>query len=100
MRPTAIGSGVLAGALAVLGIQQGLTARHAYSDADAMVGPGAEFLPGSDPARYRDLVRDGDAAKRNAYVSAGAAAAFAAAAGVLGWKSVDHAPAPALALRF
>jgi hypothetical protein len=100
MRPTAIGSGVLAGAFVVLAFQQGAASRSAYADADAMVGPDAQLLPGADPARYRDLKSDGDAAKRNAYISAGTAAAFAAVAGVLGWKSIDRPAEPALAFRF
>jgi hypothetical protein len=44
-------------------------------------------------------MEDGDDAKRNAYVSAGAAVVFAAAAGVLGWKSMDP-PGPTLAFHF
>jgi hypothetical protein len=100
MRPAAIGSGVVAGVLGTLAVQQAIAARSAYSDADAMVGPGGTFVAGSDPARYRELRSDGDGAKRNAYLSAGAAAAFAAAAGVLGWKSVDRTAEPVVALRF
>jgi len=100
MRPTAIGSGVVAGALAALAVQQGFAARKAYADADAMVGAGGALVPGSDPARYRSLRTNGDAARLNAYVSAGAAVAFAAAAGVLGWRSMDRAAEPALAFRF
>ncbi|HEY6097819.1 MAG TPA: hypothetical protein VIW03_00220 [Anaeromyxobacter sp.] len=100
MRPAAIGSGIAAGAFAALAIQQVFASRSAYSDADAMVGPGGTLVPGSDPARYRSLRSDGDAAKRNAYVSAGAAVAFAAAAGVLGWRSMGRPAEPALAFRF
>ena len=94
---TAVGVSILTGFL-VLAIQQGFSARSAYADADAMASGGA-LLPGSDPARYHGLVDDGDAAKRNAYVSAGLAVAFGAAAGYLGWRSVDR-PGPALAFRF
>jgi hypothetical protein len=100
MRPTAIGAGVAAGLLAALAIQQGFASRSAYADADAMVGSGGMLVPGSDPARYRSLRADGDAAKRNMYLSAGAAAVFGAAAGFLGWKSMDRTPGPAVALRF
>ncbi|HET8540517.1 MAG TPA: PEGA domain-containing protein, partial [Anaeromyxobacter sp.] len=99
MRPAAYVGGAVAGGFLILAIQQGLTASSAYSDADAMVAPDGTLLPGSDPARYRALMDDGDVAKRNAYVSAGAAVVFAAAAGYLGWKSMDR-PGPALALRF
>ncbi len=100
MRPAAYGAGAVAGGFLLLAIQQGLAARSAYADADAMVGPDAIYLPGSDPARHGALIDDGNAARRNAYVSAGATAAFAAAAGVLGWKSLDRGPGPELAFRF
>jgi hypothetical protein len=99
MRPAAWGAGAAAVGLIVLSIQQGLSARSAYADADAMVGSDGALVPGSDPARYQGLVDDGDAAKRNAYISAGVATAFAAAAAVLGWKSAER-PDPALAFRF
>ncbi len=100
VRPAAIGSGIVAGAFVALALQQASASRSAYADADAMVGPDAQLVPGADPARYRDLRDDGDSAKRNTYVSAGAAVVFAAAAGFLGWKSFDHAAEPALAFRF
>jgi hypothetical protein len=99
MRPAAIGSGVLALGFGALSVQQGLAASGAYDDANAMLGPGGVLLPGSDPARYQDLLDQGDAAKRNAYVSAGATVVFAVAAGVLGWMSRDGRP-PELAIRF
>jgi hypothetical protein len=87
LRRAAIGSAIVASGFAVLGVQQALAARNAYADADGMV-EGGVFPAGSSVARYHALVDDGDAAKRNAYVSAGAAVVFAATAGVLGWKSV------------
>jgi hypothetical protein len=96
LRPAAYGAGAVAGGLLVLAIQQGLAARSAYSDADALVRGDGALL---SSARYHALVDDGNAARRNAYVSAGLAVAFGAAAGYLGWKSVDHS-GPALALRF
>jgi hypothetical protein len=62
---------------------------------------GGVFKPGADQARYHALRGDADAARRNAYVSAGLAAAFTAAAGVLGWMSWDRPPDPAaVAFRF
>jgi hypothetical protein len=100
MRPAAWGAGALAGGFLVLAIQQGFAARGAYSDADAMVGSGGTLVPGSDPDRYRALMEDGDGARRNAYVSAGAAVVLGAAAGYLGWKSVGRQPGPALAFSF
>lgn len=100
MRPAAISSGGLALALGALAVQQGLSSSSAHDRADAMLGTGGVLRPGSDPSRYRDLRADGDAAARNAYVSAGVAVAFAATAGVLGWRSWGAAAPPALALRF
>jgi hypothetical protein len=101
LRPAAYGSALLAGVFTGLAIQQGLTARQASADAAGMVGPGGSLAPGSDPTRYAGLRSDARAATRNTYLSAGAAAAFAATAGLLGW--VSRAPAgeqPAVALRF
>jgi hypothetical protein len=99
LRRAALAAGLAAGGCAALAVQQGLAARGAYADADAMVA-GDVFVPGSDPARYRELRGEGDAARRNAYLSAGVAAAFGAAAGVLGWRSVERPAAPVLAVRF
>jgi hypothetical protein len=80
-------SGGLALGFAGLATQQGFAAASAGSDADAMLGSGGVLRPGSDPGRYRDLRDRADASSRNAYLSAGAAAVFAATAGVLGWSS-------------
>jgi hypothetical protein len=101
MRPAALASGGLALGLAGLALQQRLSSSRAHDRADAMLGPGGALVPGSDPSRYRALRADGDAAARNAYVSAGVAVALAATAGVLGWRSWGAAAAPpTLALRF
>jgi hypothetical protein len=100
MRPAAYGSAILFGLFTGVTIHQGLTARQASADADAMVGPGGVLAPGSSAARYNDLRDDSRVASRNAYVSAGAAIVFAATAGVLGWRSRAPAGEPALALRF
>jgi hypothetical protein len=100
MRPAAYGSAILFGLFTGVAIHQGLTARQASADADAMVGPGGVLAAGSSPARYDDLRDESRIAARNAYVSAGAAVVFAATAGVLGWKSRAAAREPALALRF
>jgi hypothetical protein len=64
-----------------------------------MVGSDGSLVAGSDPARYDDLVRRGDAAARNAWISAGVSAALAVTAGVLGLRS-PGTPPDALALRF
>jgi hypothetical protein len=107
LRRATIGSAVVAAGLAGLAVQQAVSARTAYADADAMLAGGV-FRPGTsaaDVSRYHALRDDGDGARRNAYLSAGAAAAFAAAAGFLGWRSMDRPPPglagePTLALRF
>lgn len=98
-RPTAIGSGVAAIALAALAVQQGMAASSASSEADAMVD-GDVFRPGADRTRYAQLRADADGARRNTYVSAGFAAAFATAAGVLGWMSWDRSPDPGTLVAF
>jgi hypothetical protein len=100
MRPVAIGAGVLAVGLTGVAVHQGLAASSAYGDADRMVGADGLVRPGLDPARYYALRDDGDRARRNALVSAGVAAAFAATAGALGWISWGAGAEPALALRF
>ncbi len=100
MRPTAIAAGVLAGGLAGLSLQQALASGKAYDDARALSPDGVAFASLSDSARYDALIERGDTAKRNSYVSAGAAAALAAAAGVLGFMSRDRAPGGTIALRF
>jgi hypothetical protein len=102
MRPAAIGGGVVALGLAGLAIHQGRTASTAYSDASALVLPDGNLRNAADRPRYYALRSDGDAATRNMYVSAGAAAILAGTAAVLGWRSFDVAPAgpAALALSF
>jgi hypothetical protein len=92
-------SGGLALGFAGLATQQGLASASAGSDADAMLGSGGVLRPGSDPGRYRDLRDRADSSSRNAYLSAGAAAVFAATAGVLGWSSWQRDPGPP-AVRF
>jgi hypothetical protein len=92
-------SGGLALGFAGLATQQGFAAASAGSDADAMLGSGGVLRPGSDPGRYRDLRDRADSTSRNAYLSAGAAAVFAATAGVLGWSSWQRDPGPP-AVRF
>jgi hypothetical protein len=101
LRPAAYGAGAGALAFAAVAVQQALVASRARDDASAMVD-GGSLVPGSDPAHYRELVAKGDAAARNAWISAGLSAALGATAGVLGWKSVDRPPQASgtLAVRF
>lgn len=99
LRPAALAAGVVAVGLAALGVQQGVTAARAGSDADQMMA-GTVLRPGSSPARYYALRSEARSARRNALVSVGAAAAFGSTAGVLAWISWDRAPAAGLAVRF
>ena len=99
MRPVAWASGAVAVGLGGLAIQQSAQAARYRSDASAMVGPTGALVVGSDPSHYRELRAQADAATRNAYLSAGAAAVLAATAGVFGWWSFRE-PAPVAAIRF
>jgi hypothetical protein len=83
-RPTAIGAGVAALLFSGIAIQQGVASADARDEARSMVLPGGSVS--GDLARYQALEQDADTAARNAYLSAGAAAVFAATAGVLGWQ--------------
>jgi hypothetical protein len=86
-RPVAIGSGVVAAVLGGLAMQQGLAARSAWAEADAMVLPGGIYRPGATPGEHRAALARGDAASRNAWIAGGGAAVSAAACGVLLWLS-------------
>lgn len=97
MRPAMWISGGLALGFGALATQQAMAASSARSDANAMLGDGGVL--NGDPARYHALDARADRASRNAYVSAGAAVVFAAAAGVLGYMTWDRAPGPP-AIRF
>jgi hypothetical protein len=91
--------GVASALLAALAVQQGITAHGARADASAMVQDGV-LAPGSDPAEYDALVRKGDRAERNAWISAGVSAALAVGAGVLGWRTPAPASGPQGGLAF
>jgi hypothetical protein len=85
MRPAAWVTGGLALGFGGLAVQQGAASNDAYSKANAMLGPNGLVI--GDPDHHAALVRDGDAAKRNAWISAGVATGLAVTAGILGWKS-------------
>ena len=87
VKPVVIGASALAVGLAGLSLQQGVTAKGAYADADAMMGANGILEPGADPAAYAALVERGDTASRNAWVSGGAALLTATAAGLAWWLS-------------
>jgi hypothetical protein len=101
MRPSAYGAGALALVLAGFATYEGVQASNRYADAQALLRPDGSFQPGADPARYADLRSSGDAARRNAWIGAGAAVALAAASGVLWYLSREpHAPEPPQPLAF
>jgi hypothetical protein len=100
--PAAIGAGVLSAGLVVYAIQQKGASDKAYSEADEQIGPGGAFKDAAAQRRWYALRAEGSAARRNAVVSGGASAAFAVAAGVLGWKALHVRPdgTAVVALRF
>jgi len=100
IRPAAIGSGAAAAIFAALAVQQALAASGASRDADGLLGADGTFQRASDIDRYAALRRDADASTRNAYLSAGVAVGFAAAAGVLGWKGWHASADGGVAVRF
>jgi hypothetical protein len=82
-----IGAGLLSLGLAGLAIQQERSARGAYADARALIGPNGILVAGVDPATHDALVARGDGATRNAWIAGGAAVACAAGAGLTWWLS-------------
>lgn len=100
MRPAAWVAGGTAVLLGGFAVWQGVTASNRYDDATAMLLPDGSFAPGADPARYAQLVSEGDSAKQSAVIGATAAAVTAVAGGVLWLLSREPPPAPGLAFRF
>ncbi|HEU4385072.1 MAG TPA: PEGA domain-containing protein [Anaeromyxobacteraceae bacterium] len=100
MRPAAYAAGGTAVLLGGFAVWQGLTASSRYDEATAMLLPDGSFQPGADPARYAQLVAEGDSAKKAAVIGATAAALTAVAGGVLWFLSKEPPPAPGLAFRF
>ncbi|HYQ80090.1 MAG TPA: PEGA domain-containing protein [Anaeromyxobacteraceae bacterium] len=100
MRPAAWVAGGTAVLLGGFAVWQGLSASSKYDDASAMLRPDGTFQPGVDPARYAQLISEGDSAKKAAVIGATAAAVTAVAGGVLWLLSREPPPAPGLAFRF
>jgi len=90
MRPAAYAAGAVAIALAGVATWQGLSARGDYRDANAMLLPDGNLVPGGDQAAYDRTIDAANTSKRNAYIGVAGAAAFAVAAGVLGYLSWDQ----------
>lgn len=96
LRPAAYAAGAVALGLAGIATWQGVSAHDGYRDANAMLRPDGALLPGTDPGSHDRAVAAADASKRNAYLGAAGAAAFALAAGVLGYLSWDDRGAPVI----
>jgi hypothetical protein len=91
MKPAAIASAGIAVGLSVLAVQQGLSSRNDYDEANELVRPDGVI---ADSDRYRELTDSGDRSRTIAWVSAGGAVVFAATAGVLGYLAwTDTGPA-------
>jgi hypothetical protein len=83
-RPALIGAGVLSAALAGLAVHQGLAARGAYADADAMMVGDAVRAPYTG-ADHDAAIDRGDAANRNAWLAATGALVSAGAGAAVHW---------------
>jgi hypothetical protein len=94
MRPAAYAAGAVAIALAGVATWQGLSAHGDYGAANAMLLPDGSLVPGGDQATYDRTIEAANSKKRNAYIGAAGAAAFAIAAGVLGYLSWDDEGKP------
>ena len=94
MRPAAYAAGAVAIGLAGIATWQGISARNGYRDANAMLRSDGALVPGADRASYDRTVDAANTAKRNAYIGVAGAAAFAVAAGVLGYLSWDEQGRP------
>lgn len=93
LRPSAFGAGLLAAALTGLAAHQGLAARSAYGDADAMVLPGGTLYRAPyTRADHTAAIGRGDAASQNAWLAASGAAVSAVSGAVFYWLSRDPAP--------
>jgi len=87
-RPAALGSAAVAAGAGAFAIHQLLSARGADADAAALVRSDGAIA--GDPAAYARHRSTAAAARRNAWIGAAGTAAFAAAAGVLGYLSWDE----------
>jgi hypothetical protein len=94
LRPAAYAAGAVAIGLAGFATWQGLSARSGYRDANAMLRADGTLLAGVDQATYDRTVDGANTSKRNAYIGAAGAVAFAVAAGVLGYLSWDDQGRP------
>lgn len=97
MRPAAYVAGALALGLGAGASWQAVEASRRYGAAKAMLRSEGVLAAGAEPGRYRSAIGAADSAQRNAYLLAGGAVAFAAAAGILGYLSFTDAGVPVVA---
>jgi hypothetical protein len=91
------GTGSAALILSGLALWQGLASRDASARARSLLQPDGS-VPAASLAAYDAARASAGRMERNAYLAAGGAALFAAAAGTLGWLShASRSPAPSLA---
>lgn len=93
LRRASLGTGVLSALLGGLAVHQGLAARGAYVEADAMLLPGGNLRSPYTGADHGAAIDRGDRASRNAWVAGSGAVVSAAAGAVLYWLSREDAPA-------
>jgi len=84
---SSLGCGALAVGLGTFAAIQGVNASNHYGDAKSMLTSGGRLPPGSDVARYNQLVADGDSAKSTALITGAGAGVSLVTAGVLGYLS-------------
>lgn len=84
-KPVSIGAGVLAAGLLGLALQQNAAAAQAYSRSADQLLPDGSYRDADSPARYAAYRSDGDRARTRATIAAGAAAACAVTAAIVGW---------------
>jgi len=94
LRPAAYAAGAVALGLAGVATWQAISSRNGFRTADGMLGPTGALLPTADPASYGRTRGAAEDSRRAAYICAGSAAAFAVAAGVLGYLSWDDEGTP------
>jgi hypothetical protein len=94
MRPAAWGAGATSAALAGAAIWQGLASRDAVRRADGMILPGGSLRAGATAADFDRARADASRSRDLAWAAAGGSAAFAAAAGLLGWLAWNEAGQP------
>jgi hypothetical protein len=90
-RPASLGAGALAAVLGGVALHQGLAARRAFAQADAMVLPGGLYQPPHTRIDHAEAIARGDDANRNAWLAASGALLSATTGAALYWFSREPA---------